>query len=417
MKKTLTVIVVLISSFCFSQAQNSRPEPKYHLIQSENVTQSKNYYLLTLFQENREIKKLLGEDPELTRIAQDKSQRLIKALAECKESSCFTETMKFTDQEIKLVSARLTKLYFSNILLRQLVNKQLIPSGTYILFRDLKPEEILIKAWEQDAAGINYCIGVYGEGMKPNYPKIDSISFNVKNKTYTNLIYDFSTAIIHESKDNSLFFESSLSCALHFLEINDRNQAADYEPMSSTINKTVVEKIKTTNWNNYKYALILILGAGPEEPNVALSSEGMIRCRIAAVQYFKGLAPFVMVSGGKVHPYKTRYCEAEEMKKFLVQSLHLPESAVIMEPHARHTTTNMRNCARIIFRLGIPFDKPCITSTSKDASSYISNMAARCEKELKYVPYKLGNRLSDTEQEFYPMIESLQINPYEPIDP
>lgn len=44
-------------------------------------------------------------------------------------------------------------------------------------------------------------------------------------------------------------------------------------------------------------------------------------------------------------------------------------------------------------------------------------MAARCEKELKYVPYKLGKHLSETEVEFYPVHLAFQINPYEPLDP
>ena len=107
------------------------------------------------------------------------------------------------------------------------------------------------------------------------------------------------------------------------------------------------------------------------------------------------------------------------MKKFMIETLHVPVNAIIVEPHARHTTTNMRNAARLIFRYGIPFDKPCITSTSKSQSMYIQelNLDKRCEKELKYVPYRKGKRLSETEAEFYPMLEALQINPLEPLDP
>jgi hypothetical protein len=37
--------------------------------------------------------------------------------------------------------------------------------------------------------------------------------------------------------------------------------------------------------------------------------------------------------------------------------------------------------------------------------------------DLGYIPYSLGRRLSNTEQEFYPNIASLQINPLEPLDP
>ncbi len=42
-----------------------------------------------------------------------------------------------------------------------LVKQQLIPSGKYGLYGNLKPEEILQKAWEQDAQGINRVIDVH----------------------------------------------------------------------------------------------------------------------------------------------------------------------------------------------------------------------------------------------------------------
>jgi len=164
--------------------------------------------------------------------------------------------------------------------------------------------------------------------------------------------------------------------------------------------------------------VIMIPGAGPDDPKVALSAEGMLRCRLAAIQYRKGLAPFIVTSGGKVHPYKTKFCEAIEMKKFLVEKLNIPAAAVIIDPHARHTTTNMRNTVRIMYRYGMPFNKPGITCTTKGQSTMIGvTLIARCIKELNEAPYKNGVRLTETEIEFYPLIEALQINPTEAMDP
>jgi uncharacterized SAM-binding protein YcdF (DUF218 family) len=125
-----------------------------------------------------------------------------------------------------------------------------------------------------------------------------------------------------------------------------------------------------------------------------------------------------MVSGGMAHPYKTKYCEAVEMKNYLVNTLHIPANAVLAEPQARHTTTNVRNGVRLIYHYGMPFNKPFITSTSASHSEYLANaMADRCMKELKYVPYKVGKRVNETTIELYPLIEALQINPLEPLDP
>lgn len=326
--------------------------------------------------------------------------------------------MKYTEKEIKDISDRLAELYTSENALGKLTADHLIASGTYVRFSDLSPKDMLIKAWEQDAYGINFTIGVYGEGKKANYPNIDSISFNVADSRYSNLLYSFAYTLINDCRDSSLFFIPSLTAALRFLEINERDNAQDYEPMSLTVNKAAFDRIKNIKWDAYKYTVILVPGAGPNDPTVELSAEAILRMRMAVLQYHKKLAPFLVVSGGKVHPYKTRFCEAEKMKIFLMQKLQVPENAIIMDPHARHTTTNLRNCVRLMFRYGMPFDKPGITSTSRGQSTMITTtLAARCMKELSEIPFRNGERLSETEAEFYPLADALHINPTEPMDP
>jgi hypothetical protein len=418
--KNLYLTLCLIGFVFPTFAQNQKAKNDYSLIVGNNFTQSKNYYLLTLFQNIPSVQQLLAKDTTLQRITSQRIKGLHLLPTDCQNSiTCFTEKMEFSHAEIQEISNRLGDLYADNNALGKLVSEHLIPSGTYILSQKLSNKEQLIKAWEQDIEGINFTISVYVEGQKPNYPTIDSISFNVKKRNYSQLVDDLSKTIYEETKNASLFFEPSLKAALLSLEINERNQVADYEPMAFTVNKLAFDRVKSIKWNDYKYSLILIPGSGPEEPETPLSAEGMLRCRVAALRYFEGLAPFVMVSGGNVHPFKTKFNEAIEMKKFMIETLHIPVNAIIVEPHARHTTTNMRNAARLIFRYGIPFDKPCITSTSKSQSMYIQelNLDKRCEKELKHVPYRKGKRLSETEAEFYPMLEALQINPLEPLDP
>ena len=211
----------------------------------------------------------------------------------------------------------------------------------------------------------------------------------------------------------------TMDYAIREIEINDRNRAADYEPMEKKCNKLAFEKVKTTHWADWKYSLILVPGEGPEIREEPLSPIGMMRCRVAAYRWKEKMAPFIMVSGGKAHPYKTKFCEAEEMKKYLIETMHIPENVIFMEPHARHTTTNIRNCVRLMFRYGFPMDKTCITSTDKDQSYYITDkeMQDRCVEELGYSPYKNGTRLSETAAEFNPRISALQIDPDEPMDP
>lgn len=398
-------------------AQGPKPVPQYALKTTFNPVQYKNFYLLTLFQQDRAVKQLIQNDPELSTLFKSRTRKIGDALKTCgNDIACFAAAFKFTEDEISTIGMRLSHIYKQGAPLNALLNNDVVPSGCYALYGNFKPAEMLAKAWTQDAKAINHTIEVYVEGAKANYPKIDSIGFNVKDKSYPELVN--TNALLSLNTSNSLFFEPAMQFALIALEINERNDAGDYEPMVNTVNKASLSAIKKTDFGKYKYSLILVPGEGPEEPDTELSAGGMLRCRLAVEQYKNGMAPFIMVSGGRVHPYKTKYSEAYEMKKYLMNTLQIPESVIIMEPHARHTTTNLRNAARIMFRYGMPMDKAALTVTVNSQSRYISDvMPQRCIKELGYEPYRMGKRLSDTALEFFPNVMSLQIDFDEPMDP
>ena len=419
MKKILLFCGSMVS-FCALGQSPSRPDPAYQMIRSASTVQDKNYYLLTLFSELRPVREMLEKDQVLGSLTQAKKVHLENSVKNCKSDYlCYTDGMKFSKSEIELVGQRLETLYSEQNALGKLVREHLAPSGSYILSKATSSKELLRKAWEQDAHAVNFAIEVYAEGKKPNYPAIDSIAFKRTAKSYPVLVYDCSEVIRQDAKSSNLFFTPSTRFALLFLEVNERNEAADFEPMISTVNKIPYDQIKKTNWSKFAYSTILVPGAGPDTYERALSEGGILRCRLAAMRYFEGAAPYIIVSGGRVHPYKTQYSEAYEMKKFLVETLRVPEKAIIMDPHARHTTTNMRNAARLMFRYGIPMDKPGIVCTVRSQSFYITNDAFvnRCIREINHVPYKLGKRLSDTEFEFFPLTDALQIDSEEPLDP
>lgn len=414
LKKTLAPLLfalLLVHQVCLAQVS-----PAYQ-IKAKNYVLAKNYYLLNLLQLSPQVKSLLTSDTSLVKIAADKVEA-IKASLNCKDATCFTRQLKFTDEEIKQVGNLLAKLYKPNNALGSLVKNDLIPSGAYILNKSLSPQQQLVKAWEQDAEGINYAISIYAEGKKPRYADIDSISFNVNAKSYPGVLEDAANVALSECKNTKVFFDAVLTYALQAMEINGRHDAANFEPLAAGLNKAALQHIKQTNWGKYKYSSILILGSGPGDLLTDISPIGMLRCRMGAVRYFAGLAPFIIVSGGMAHPYKTKYCEAIEMKKFLVENLHVPANAVIVETQARHTTTNVRNGIRLIYRYGMPFNKAFVTVSSKShIEATATSMAERCVKELKYVPYKVGKRIDDNALELYPLTDALQINPLEPLDP
>ena len=184
-------------------------------------------------------------------------------------------------------------------------------------------------------------------------------------------------------------------------------------------NAAALRRIHTIVWKKFPYSAIVVPGAGPDRAAWSLSPESRLRAEIAARRFKEGKAPLIIVSGGYVHPDQTPYCEAIEMKRALVADFGVPADAVIVEPHARHTTTNLRNAARLIYRYGIPFGAKALVTTDSSQSKYIESEAftKRCDQELGYQPMTVIRRLSLFDLEFTPRVESLQIDAMDPLDP
>jgi hypothetical protein len=140
---------------------------------------------------------------------------------------------------------------------------------------------------------------------------------------------------------------------------------------------------------------------------------------LASRRYREGKAPLIIVSGGFVHPAQTPYAEALEMKKALIGEFGVGPESIIVDPHARHTTTNMRNAARLLYRYGAPFEKTVLVTTDPNQSTYIEGdvFAKRSMDELGYMPYKIVKRLSAFDLEWLPQINSLQADARDPLDP
>jgi len=215
------------------------------------------------------------------------------------------------------------------------------------------------------------------------------------------------------------FYQPSLAVAMHLMDANDRDEPARFEPMEQNDNKAAVAKIKTTQWSKYAYAAIVIPGNGPELYTTPISPDNKIHCDAAAARYLKGMAPFIITSGGYCYPFRGPYCEAIEMKKYLMKKFGIQADAIIIDPHARHTTTNFRNADRLIIRYGIPINKPSLFITSKSQHDMVMKDAFdnRNAKELGYLPYKGKKSISNHDVVFYPVYESLHMDPLDPLDP
>ena len=379
-----------------------------------NAVQDKNFYLLSLFQTDREVRQLLAKNKVLKRLSRDKLQSLRMA-ANCDDVACFDRLLRFSGATIALVSSEL-KALAKDREFKTLARNDLRPSGVFIKYNSQPDAELLIAAWKDAANGMNRLLRVYCLGKDPFYKDIDRVSFDVSSEEYRKLL-KAKVAEIELSKD-PLFFEPTLNFALKLLAANRRDEAGRYEPLEAGENKASLQGLQNIKWNDYPYSFILVLGSGPGD-SARLSPIGAKRADQAAQLFLEHKAPLIIFSGGHVHPMQTPFCEAIEMKKYVMEKFKIPEQSILIEPHARHTTTNFRNAARLVFRYGIPAEQKALVTSSADhiAITTKEGFRIRCATELGYFPIEFITRISAVAAEFKPAIASLFFDVNDPLDP
>lgn len=409
LKRVVLIMIVLSISLNGSAQSVNTKSVDFVLI-------AKNFPLLLKIDRSKELVRVLKKNKIFESVTRNQIARTQKALQQCNNVLCYADALPFTPAEIQLLGDELINLQSHTSILKETI-AELKKEGSYALYESAADTTFLRNAWNNAAAGINRIADVYIRAKPPRYAKIDSISFSPKDAGFKASLYTTIKQLINKS-DGCLFYTLPLNAAINILKINGRDEAARYEPLNDGLNKLPVSRLASTKWAKYKYSVILVPGQGPEIPGVALDPIGMKRCDEAVLRYNKGLAPFIVVSGGHVHPYKTPYNEAVQMKKYIVEQLHVPAGAVFIEPHARHTTINLRNTCRLIYHFGLPVNKPVLVVTDKSQSNYITGqMSKTAMRDLGYIPYKNLIKISEEETEFYPTWDSLQVDPLDPLDP
>lgn len=405
---------MMLSLLLFVSLAHAQPiaEPSRTPIEWRHPVASKNFHLLSLIENSPTLRTSMENDTALAAIAAAKRAALEK---ECTAPlpQCYAAAFRWTDAEVNAVRAAMLRLG------KGVLDSQLRTTGAYVRHHALPPGEFAAQAWMECARGVNLVIDVFALGVAPRYKAIDSPSFDTNSERYARLLRIAVSVLQDEQASYRLFFDIPLRFAVALLDANWRDEAGRFEPMHLGENAKALAAIASTRWDRYPYTAIVVPGSGSDRPGVAMSPWGKFRTQLAAKRYRDGKAPFLIVSGGYVHPAQTPYCEALEMKRALMRDYGLPESAILIDPHARHTTTNLRNAARLMYRYGMPFDRTALITTDLDQSRYIESQVftARCAKELGYQPHKLGKRLSPSDIEFWPRVESLHVDPMDPLDP
>lgn len=293
-------------------------------------------------------------------------------------------------------------------------NRQEIDAMATLAAPDRPPEAI-----RRELAGLNSILDVYGKGAASRYPRIDGPMGEAGSQR---LAADVATAVAISEVGRGeavASLDASIGLALALIDVNDRLDAIAFEPIEGGLNAAAFAQAKTLDWSRYRYTAIIVLGAGPEDPLTPLSARGKLHVKVAAQRYFDGLAPFIILSGAAVHPRGTRHVEAVEMRRALVERYGVPENALVIEPYARHTTTNLRNASRLLMAMKTPADRDALVLSDPKHIDYVvgAEFAERNRTELGYLPGTLGKRTSPFDVPFRPSPDSAKVDPLDPLDP
>lgn len=271
----------------------------------------------------------------------------------------------------------------------------------------------------REVEGLNEVLRIYGVGKLPRYPLIDGSDEAFGTSAFAAVVADAVLLATAQASDPAVTGDPSLSLALALLDANDKNAAIAFEPLDQRYNAGAVAKARRLDWSRFPNTAIIALGVGPEDPSTALSARGKANVRMAAELFAQGLAPFIIVSGSAVHPRDTPHVEAIEMRRALIERFGIPADAIIVEPYARHTTTNLRNATRRLIALRAPLNRDTLVVSNVGHIDAIASPAftARNQRELGYQPGRIGPRPSPNTITFRPDATSLRIDPLDPLDP
>jgi len=271
----------------------------------------------------------------------------------------------------------------------------------------------------RELRGLNAVLQTYGFGTQARYPMIDGPVEQTGGADFKALVADAIWLADAGKNDPTVRLDPSLALAIALVDVSERHDAVAFEPLDAAHNAAPFALARTLDWKRYRYSAIIIPGVGPENPTIPLSARGKLHLQLAARRFAQGDVAFIITSGAAVHPKGAHFVEAVEMRKALIERYRIPAERIVIEPYARHTTTNLRNATRRLHAMGAPLDKPTLIVANADQSRYITSpeFAARNPAELGYDPGTVGTRLSPYEVEFTPSLHSLRVDPWDPLDP
>ena len=378
--------------------------PRAPLVTSGSAIEDKSFYVLTLLDAVADARAAVSTWPALATLAAEHAQMMQSAVRDCNgDAACWGEAVTWSDADIDRAGAALVALHGASKPI-QAAAMSLRRSGAAQLHASLTDAPLLQAAWVDAAHALNQGWEEHVAGLAT-----DTVARLLSGAAVT--------------AAGRPFFSPLVQLVLGGLAADGRDEAARYEPLAAGENAAALARIPCIDFSQYRFAAIVVPGQGPSDLNHPLDPNGQIRADQAAARLAAGLAPLIVLSGGHVHPDRTPYSEAIEMKQYLMATYAIPEAAILVDPHARHTTTNLRNVARLLYRYGVPVDRPSLVTTDQFQAFYIAAAGAtqvfgkRCLDELGYFPYRGVTQLDLLDDCWVPSANSLYADARDLLDP
>lgn len=379
-----------------SPAELGVVDPTRALPRSGDAMVDRLFPLLAALWTDTSAQAALDDDNALATLIGDDQDRLVAAKACDGEATCVRDALRWSDDDLDALGARLVADLTGGT--ADFVPRVIDPLGTYALATGPDDGARLAAMWadaggDLRAAWDRFVGGVDASTLKATIDALDDGW--------------------HDEIGGVL-----ASATVAVMRAQGRDEGARYEPLVDGENGPALERLATLDLSQWRFAVILVPGQGPTDLVTALNPLGAERCDTAVARWKAGLAPFLLTSGGHVHPDGTSFSEAIEMKRYLMETHGVPEDAILVDPYARHTTTNLRNLGRTMLRAGVDPDAPLLVTSDLGQAGYIGALLApRCEEELGMIPWREMAKLTLNDLCVRTSVDSLVVDAGDPLDP
>ena len=344
-------------------------DPAYALPHGDDRLVAQLFPLFAILENDRTSLQAMDDDDRLTQSAASVRGRLTGVSSCAGDQGCIHDAVLLSDSEITFARERLIALFGGQN--TALIDDHLKPSGAFMRWAGDANPDLIGAAWDDEVSRAKELVQGFVLNRDPSQQ--------------TAMFAEVAAAL----PSGSPIWAPMAHLATAGLRHDGRDEAVRYEPIVEGENAAAIARIPTLHWDKWRFAAIVIPGQGPDDAETALNPISAQRADVAVARWRAGLAPFLMPSGGHVHPDRTVYAEAIEMKRYLMEAYDVPEDAILVDPYARHTTTNIRDTTRMLMHYGMPVDAPVLVTSDQIQSAYMATiLAPRCQSELGYIPWR-----------------------------